>query len=107
MPIIAENCPACFEAPKERHRMKQLLAQQEVQFPRLFNSLQSALKPLISIDKCQISIKTLSEYGLRMVRQDENLYKELINISKNDKEFENEKINENCNIDNDLSEDLN
>ena len=34
LPIIAENCPACFEAPKERQRIKQLLAQQELLFPR-------------------------------------------------------------------------
>lgn len=27
MPIITENCPACFSAPKERHRVKLMLAQ--------------------------------------------------------------------------------
>ncbi|XP_050434558.1 uncharacterized protein LOC126841860 [Adelges cooleyi] len=48
LPVIAENCPACFEAPKERHRTKQLLAQQEILFPKLFASLRSALRPLIS-----------------------------------------------------------
>ncbi|PNF15326.1 hypothetical protein B7P43_G00938 [Cryptotermes secundus] len=48
LPIIPENCPACFDAPKERHRVKQLLAQQEILFPRLFWSLRSALHPLIS-----------------------------------------------------------
>ena len=37
LPIIAENCPACFEAPKERQRVKQLLAQQELLFPRFEN----------------------------------------------------------------------
>ena len=26
-PIIADNCPACFSAPKERHRIKLMLAQ--------------------------------------------------------------------------------
>ncbi len=26
LPVIPENCPACFSAPKERHRMKLLLA---------------------------------------------------------------------------------
>jgi len=34
LPVIAENCPACFESPKERHRTKQVLAQQELLFPR-------------------------------------------------------------------------
>ncbi|KAE9540014.1 hypothetical protein AGLY_005266 [Aphis glycines] len=48
LPVISENCPACFEAPKERHRTKQLLAQQEILFPHLFASLRSALRPLIS-----------------------------------------------------------
>jgi len=26
LPIINENCPACFEEPKERHRVKKMLA---------------------------------------------------------------------------------
>ena len=28
LPIVSENCPACFEAPKERYRLKCLLATQ-------------------------------------------------------------------------------
>eukprot|EP00112_Aurelia_sp_Birch-Aquarium-sp1_P009486 Seg208.7 transcript_id=Seg208.7/GoldUCD/mRNA.D3Y31 product=tRNA-cytidine protein_id=Seg208.7/GoldUCD/D3Y31 len=48
LPVISENCPACFEAPKERHRMKQLLANQEILFPNLFSSIQTSLKPLFS-----------------------------------------------------------
>ena len=51
LPIIAENCPACFEAPKERARIKQLLAQQELLFPRLYWNLKTALYPVIRIDK--------------------------------------------------------
>ena len=47
LPIIPENCPACFEQPKERNRMKQLLAHQELLYPRLFDSLQATLKPLM------------------------------------------------------------
>eukprot|EP00126_Sphaerothecum_destruens_P004805 Sdes_comp18388_c0_seq1m8211 len=46
LPVIEENCPACFEAPKERYRMKQLLAAQELLFPNLYYSLQSAMAPL-------------------------------------------------------------
>jgi tRNA(Ile)-lysidine synthase TilS/MesJ len=89
LPVIPENCPGCFEAPKERQRMKQLLAQQEVNFPCLFGSLLAALKPIISIDKCRISIKTLSEYGLKMVKQDETLYQELVKSCKIDSGYEN------------------
>jgi len=36
LPIVADNCPACFSAPKERHRIKLMLAQQEHLFPDLF-----------------------------------------------------------------------
>ena len=49
LPVIPENCPACFENPKERHRTKQLLAQQELLFPRLYWSLKSALHPVMNI----------------------------------------------------------
>lgn len=47
LPIIQENCPACFSAPKERHRMKILLSQQENLYPNLFSSLQKAMIPLM------------------------------------------------------------
>ena len=32
LPVINENCPACFEVPKERHHIKKLLAREGV-FP--------------------------------------------------------------------------
>ena len=51
LPIIAENCPACFEAPKERQRVKQLLAQQELLYPRLYWNLKTAMYPVMRIDK--------------------------------------------------------
>ncbi len=54
LPIIPENCPACFESPKERHRTKQLLAQQELLFPRLYWSLRSAMMPVMSINRTGI-----------------------------------------------------
>lgn len=42
LPVINENCPACFEAPKERQRVKLLLASQENVHPNLYsNMLQS------------------------------------------------------------------
>ncbi len=48
LPVINENCPACFEAPKERKRVKKLLAQQESLFPATFKNLRRALIPLMS-----------------------------------------------------------
>jgi len=47
LPIVAENCPACFDSPKERYRIKCLLATQEAIFPRLFGVLQGTLLPLM------------------------------------------------------------
>ena len=41
--------------------MKQLLAQQEVLFPNLFQSLRSALKPLISKDKTGLEKRNLND----------------------------------------------
>jgi tRNA(Ile)-lysidine synthase TilS/MesJ len=57
LPVIPENCPACFEAPTERHRVKQLLAHQEILFPKLFLSLCSAMKPLMAIDRTGLESK--------------------------------------------------
>merc|ERR1719188_600070 len=51
LPIIPENCPACFEDPKERHRLKQLLAAQELLFPRLFDNIRTAIVPLMRQEK--------------------------------------------------------
>lgn len=48
LPVIPENCPACFAMPTQRMHMKALLAQQEAEQPRLFRNLLSTLKPLMS-----------------------------------------------------------
>ena len=46
LPVINENCPACFEAPKERNHIKKLLAREESVFPTLYSSMRNALRPL-------------------------------------------------------------
>ncbi len=50
LPVIGDNCPACFRMPTQRYVMKQLLAQQETTNHHLFKSLLSALRPLIGND---------------------------------------------------------
>jgi tRNA 2-thiocytidine biosynthesis protein TtcA len=50
LPIIEENCPACFVMPTQREHMKQLLAGEEKQNEHLFGSLLTAMKPLIAKD---------------------------------------------------------
>lgn len=48
LPVIMENCPACFGKPTQRMAMKQTLALQETSYPNTFKSLLSTLKPLMS-----------------------------------------------------------
>lgn len=62
---------------KERQRIKQLLAQQEARYRHLYNSLISAIKPVVSINKCKISIDTLSQVALKLLNKDFELYNEL------------------------------
>ena len=65
-------------------KIKQILAQQEITFPCLFNSLLSAIKPILSINRCQLSIKTLSEYALKLIEQNPELYNDLMQKNKNE-----------------------
>lgn len=44
LPVIFENCPACFSKPQQRYAMKQLLAEQEKLHPQIFASLMTAMK---------------------------------------------------------------
>jgi tRNA(Ile)-lysidine synthase TilS/MesJ len=54
LPVISENCPACFEEPKERARVKQLLSQEESMVPGLFSNMRKALLPLMHEDSYQV-----------------------------------------------------
>ncbi|XP_050546632.1 uncharacterized protein LOC126908518 isoform X2 [Daktulosphaira vitifoliae] len=76
LPIIDENCPACFEAPKERHRTKQLLAQQEILFPKLFASLKSALRPLISFKQTGEESKAYQRMTIGRIEQSDKDFEE-------------------------------
>lgn len=53
LPVILENCPACFAMPTERQRMKQLLAAEETANRHLFKSLLSAMRPLMGDGEAQ------------------------------------------------------
>lgn len=50
LPIINENCPACFEQPKERHRVKKMLAREETNSPHMYDSFRRAMLPLMDQD---------------------------------------------------------
>lgn len=48
LPAIMDNCPACFRMPAQRMQMKALLAEQEKTHKKLFSSLLTAMRPLMS-----------------------------------------------------------
>lgn len=47
LPVIKDNCPACFRHPTQRAHIKGLLAAQEAAQPRLFDNLLAAMRPLL------------------------------------------------------------
>ncbi len=49
LPIIPENCPACFGKPTERYHMKQVLGQLEQSNTKVFNNLLTAMRPLMTV----------------------------------------------------------
>ena len=50
LPVINENCPACFEEPKERARVKKLLSREELNYPNFYDNIRRALIPLMHGD---------------------------------------------------------
>jgi len=59
LPVIVENCPACFDMPTQREHMKQLLLKEEQNNKNLFGSLLTAMKTLIE-DSNQADSQTKS-----------------------------------------------
>jgi tRNA 2-thiocytidine biosynthesis protein TtcA len=51
VPIIIDNCPACFGDGSERSHMKQVLASLEKDNTKLFPSLLQAMRPLMAEDE--------------------------------------------------------
>mgnify|MGYP001577694202 FL=1 len=48
LPVIKDNCPACFRVPTKRRYIKNLLAVQESENNLLFGSLLSTMRPLMT-----------------------------------------------------------
>jgi tRNA 2-thiocytidine biosynthesis protein TtcA len=48
LPIITDNCPACFRMPTQRLHTKQLLASEEAANKLLFKRILSTIKPLMT-----------------------------------------------------------
>jgi tRNA(Ile)-lysidine synthase TilS/MesJ len=48
LPVVPDNCPACFSKPTERQHFKELLAAEEGRYKNLFRNLLHTLKPLMA-----------------------------------------------------------
>ena len=53
LPVIFENCPACFSMPMQRYQIKNLLAEQEKQHKQLFSNLLTAMRPLMALQTAE------------------------------------------------------
>lgn len=69
LPIINENCPACFEEPKERARMKKLLAKEETLYPNFYDNIKRAILPLLHDDATAI-LRSYTEEALAKSRRE-------------------------------------
>lgn len=47
LPVVPDSCPACFDMPTERERIKRLLAAEEAVNPQVFQSMLHAMQPLL------------------------------------------------------------
>ena len=48
LPVIGDNCPACFRMPTQRQHMKQLLSAEETTNKLLFKRILTTIKPLMN-----------------------------------------------------------
>lgn len=63
LPVIRDNCPACFRMPTQRAHMKALLSQEESHNKNLFQAILSTMRPLMS-EKSATQVKTLAKHSL-------------------------------------------
>lgn len=68
LPIINENCPACFEEPKERARIKKMLSREETLYPYFFDNIKRSMMPLMHDDATAI-LRSYTEEALAKSRK--------------------------------------
>jgi tRNA(Ile)-lysidine synthase TilS/MesJ/selenocysteine lyase/cysteine desulfurase len=74
LPVINENCPACFEEPKERARIKKLLSREETLFPNFFDNIKRSILPLMHDDATAI-LRAYTEEALAKSRKENKVKK--------------------------------
>lgn len=70
LPVINENCPACFEEPKERARIKKLLSREETLYPNLYDNIRRSLIPLMHDDMTSIMRSYLEDALAKSRKED-------------------------------------
>lgn len=60
LPVIRDNCPACFRMPTQRAHMKALLSGEESHNKNLYPAILSAMRPLMS-EKSATQVKKLAK----------------------------------------------
>ncbi|EGC33533.1 hypothetical protein DICPUDRAFT_154434 [Dictyostelium purpureum] len=64
LPVIDDNCPACFQAPVQRSRIKLLLAKEENLNPNVHHILFKTMQPLFSVSKTnRVSKRSIDNYS--------------------------------------------
>lgn len=71
LPVINENCPACFEEPKERARVKKMLSREETLYPNFYDNIKRSLLPLMHDDMAAI-LRCYTESTLSKSRKNNN-----------------------------------
>jgi selenocysteine lyase/cysteine desulfurase/tRNA(Ile)-lysidine synthase TilS/MesJ len=82
LPVINENCPACFEEPKERARVKKLLTREETLFPNFYDNIRRSLIPLMHEDTTAILRCYTEEAVARSRKENANPVKRLKNAEE-------------------------
>uniref|UniRef100_A0A7S4VQU2 tRNA(Ile)-lysidine/2-thiocytidine synthase N-terminal domain-containing protein n=1 Tax=Ditylum brightwellii TaxID=49249 RepID=A0A7S4VQU2_9STRA len=88
LPVINENCPACFEEPKERARVKKLLSREETLYPNLFDNLRRSLIPVMHDDNTSIMRSYLEDTLAKSRRTETKKNKKKKKHNKNHKDGE-------------------
>eukprot|EP00547_Thalassionema_nitzschioides_P011281 CAMPEP_0194261270 /NCGR_PEP_ID=MMETSP0158-20130606/45937_1 /TAXON_ID=33649 /ORGANISM="Thalassionema nitzschioides, Strain L26-B" /LENGTH=1612 /DNA_ID=CAMNT_0039001387 /DNA_START=24 /DNA_END=4859 /DNA_ORIENTATION=- len=74
--LIHENCPACFEEPKERARMKKLLHREESLFPHFYDNIRTSLIPLMHDDMTAILRSYSDEIHAKGKKENNPIYQQ-------------------------------
>ena len=69
--VVNENCPACFEEPKERARIKKLLSKEEALYPNFYDNIKRSILPLMHDDSTAI-LRSYTEEALAKSRTSEH-----------------------------------